>query len=296
MMASVIGHDRRVTRLEENCPTSRRSFLAMMAALIGPAASAQDDAEDRVTSAARLEAMRRVAKGIKVSEITDGKPGPPLSLRPEPLFRFTSPGWNVVDGVLWGWGEPGRPGALMKVVLRGPTRAQLHWHSGITVLSPKRVAVEFRDGITWSSRPPGLIPASVPDAPAPADSAAHRLLQAKDIARRLSASAETPAPRGRVQLRLLPRPIDRYSDATAGLLDGMLFEFVSLASPAVLVVLEARSEATGVRTWRYAFARQGAGESIVLLDGKRVWGAPSVVPPANTELYMGRSLPDSAAE
>ncbi len=267
-----------------------------MAAVIGPSAYKHEDGDDHGNAAERLEAMRRVAKGVKVCGIVDGKPEVPLVLRQEPLLHYSSPAWSVVDGTLWGWGGRGRLAALIKIALRGPTRAQLHWHASITVLSSNRVGVEFRDGMRWSSRPPCLEPMLVPDAPVPADTAARRLLQAKDIARRLSASAETPNPRGRVQLRLLPRPLDRYSDPAAGLLDGVLFDFVSLETPAVLLVLEAYSEGSGPRTWRYAFARQGAGESTVLLDGKRVWGAPSVRPPANEESYMGRPLPDSASE
>src|SRR4029077_3289416 len=100
------------------------------------------------------EAMRRVAKGIKVCEVMDGKPGPPLVLRPEPLLRYTASVWNEIDGALWRWGESGRPSVLMKVVFRGPRRGQMHWHANVTVLTSKRVEVEFRDGLRWSSRPP----------------------------------------------------------------------------------------------------------------------------------------------
>src|SRR3954470_20837677 len=87
IMARAIKPDQLDLSLDQPCPATRRSFLALMAALIGPTASAQDDAEDRGKSALRLETMRRLAKEMKVCEITDRKPGPPLVLRPEPLFR-----------------------------------------------------------------------------------------------------------------------------------------------------------------------------------------------------------------
>jgi hypothetical protein len=292
----VIGHDQPDLRPDEPCQSTRRSFLTLMVALIGPAASAQDDAEDHRKSIARLEAMRRVAKEIKVCEVTDGKPGPPLALRPEPVLRFTASVWNEVDGALFRWDESGRPPVLMKVVFRGPRRDQMHWHANVTVLTPKQVEVEFRDVQRWSSRPPGLEPRLLPGAPAPADSAAHRLIQAKDLARRVSVSTQVPNPRGRVQLRLLPRPLDRYSDPMMGLLDGLHFSFVNSNTPAVHLMLEAWSEGARGRAWRYLFARQGAGEGIALLDGKRLWSVPYVRPPADTDLYMGRPLPDSAAE
>jgi len=164
------------------------------------------------------------------------------------------------------------------------------------VLSPKRIEVEFGDGLTWSSREPGLELRPLPDVPAPADSVAHRLIQAKDIARRLSVSMQTGNPSGRIQLRLLTRPIDRYNDKAAGLLDGVLFSFVYTNNPSILLVLEAWSEGAGVRTWRYAFARQSLGETTALLDGKPVWSVSSVGPPADAELFIRREMPAGPAE
>lgn len=294
-MTSANRADRLDLDLDEPIAASRRSFLAMMAACIGPSASGQAGAEDDNKLTTRLTAMRRVATGIKVFEVSDNQPGPPLGLLTEPLLRYTASVWSEVDGTLWGWGQPGRPSVLMKLARRGPRPDQLKWHASVTVVSLKRVEVEFRDGLKWSSRLPGLETRPVPDAPAPADSAAHRLIEAKDIARQISVSAQVPAPRGRVQLRLLPRPIHRYSDPTAGLLDGVLFSFVNDNTPAVHLLLEAWTEGVGRSAWRYLFARQGAGEQIALFHGKRLWSVPGVRPPADTDLYMGRPLPDSAA-
>ena len=149
-----------------HAPPRGGRWCAMVAALIGPAASAQEEVNDR-DQATRLEALRRVAKGLKVCEVREGKPGPPLALRPEPFLASVLPSgrWSMA---LWGWGERGRPSVLMKVVRRGPRRDQLHWHANVSVLSPRRVEVEFRDGVRWSSRLPGLELRSFPDAPAPA--------------------------------------------------------------------------------------------------------------------------------
>ena len=90
--------------------------------------------------------------------------------------------------------------------------------------------------------------------------------------------------------------MDRYSDPKVGLWDGVFFCFVNRSSPAVHLMLEAWSEGVGERTWRYLFARQGAGEGIAFLDGKQLSSMLAVHLPANTDLYMGRPLPDSAAE
>ena len=137
---------------------------------------------------------------------------------------------------------------------------------------------------------------ALPSAPAPTDSAAQRLAQAKAIARRFSSSAQPLKPAGRMQFRLLTQPIDRYSDPEAGLLDGMLFSLVYTNNPSVLLVLEASSEGAGTRTWRFALVRQGAGEYSALLDGKPVWSVPNADPAVDTGLFIFRSVPANPAE
>jgi hypothetical protein len=191
MMARAIRHDRKDVTRDEPCSATRRSFLAVMAALIGPAASAQDGAKDRTKSTASLEAMRRLAKGVKLAELEGGKPGAPCPLRPEPLLHYGDPDRHIVEGTLWAWGERGRPPAVMKLEYRRFTTDQKLWAVGVSALSPKRVEVELRDGETWVSRQPGLQPRPLPDAPAPADSAVPRLVQAKALARRFSIGVDT---------------------------------------------------------------------------------------------------------
>ena len=110
MTVTAIRHEPAGLSVDDLCQPTRRSFLALLAALIGPAASAQDEAEGRDKSALRLETMRRLAKEVKVCVITDGKPGPPLPLRTEPLLRYSNAARNLVDGTLWRWGDAaGRP-------------------------------------------------------------------------------------------------------------------------------------------------------------------------------------------
>lgn len=295
MMVTAIRHELPGLSVDDLYQPTRRSFLALLAALIGPAASAQDDAEDRDKSALRLETMRRWAKEVKVFEITAGEPGPPLPLRPEPLLRYSNPLTHVVDGTLWLWGERGRPAAALKLGLLGPTPGRRVWDFKVSALSPKTIEVEFGDGRRWSSRPPGeLQPRAVPDAPGPAGSPAQRLTQARAIARRFSVSLRTPKP-GRIQQRLLTQPLDRYGDPEAGLLDGMLFAFVGATNPNVFLILEAWSEDAKFRAWRYAFARLNNIEETAFLDGKPVWNVPSSGIPANVELYMGGTMPADAA-
>jgi hypothetical protein len=141
-----------------------------------------------------------------------------------------------------------------------------------------------------------LQPRPLPDAPAAADSATQRLTEAKALARRFSVSVETGTASGRIQLRLLPKPIDRYSDPGAGILDGILFTFVYATNPIVLLGLEARPDRAGMHTWRYGLVRQGTGEATALLDGKSVWTVPALEVPINSDLYMARTMIEGAAD
>ena len=216
MMASLTKYDQPDLGAEFRCSVTRRSFLAVTAALIAPSVYGQNDVEDRRKSNARLEEMRRLAKEIKIYEITEGKAGPPLALRQDPLLHYTNPTpGGVLDGTLWGWGEPGRPPAVMKLGLAGPKRGERHWRFRVNVLSSKSIEVEFGDGVKWSSRQSGLEFRPLIDAPAPADSATLRLMQAREIGRRLTVSVLSRNGKNRTQFRFMPQPIARYSDPRA---------------------------------------------------------------------------------
>jgi hypothetical protein len=107
---------------------------------------------------------------------------------------------------------------------------------------------------------------------------------------------DTHTDTGRIQLRLLPTPIDRRSDPEAGLIDGILFTFVYATSPVVLLGLEVWSDRAGVRTWRYGLVRQGTGEATANLDGKSVWTVPVLTSPIDSDLYVSRPISGCGAE
>jgi hypothetical protein len=280
-------------------PVLRRTFLASLGAALGPCAAwAQGVAEEQGRPASRLDAMRRVARTATVAEVTDGKAGAPLALRAEPLLLYGDPGRGIHEGALWAWGERGRAAAVMKVESwTGSEGAAANWLLGISALSPRRVSVDFRDGQHWASRKPGLELRPLPDAPAPADTPAQRLTQAKALARRFAAHVDTHRRAGTIQLRLLPKPVDRYEDPDSGLLDGLLFGLVYATNPITLLGLEARTDGPGAPAWRYGFARFGGGEATARLDGKDVWTVPFInAGPANTDLYMTWPVAEGAEE
>jgi hypothetical protein len=252
------------------------------------ASQTTDASADAATE--RLKAMRSLAQSIKVSPIVDDKAGPPVALKPEPLLRYNDPPRGIHDATLWAWGERGRPRAVLKVEHYPGHIAARRWVFGIVSLAPERVSIEFDDGKHWESRRTGLEPHKIEGAPTPAGSGALRLGQMKDLVRRFSASENAGPARGRLQLRVMPKPVVRYSDPDSGLIDGAVFALAYGTNPDVLLLIEARGQGRSAVAWHYDLGRLGGAETVVTLDGKEIWRHPFADPPSERETYMNRWL------
>jgi hypothetical protein len=125
--------------------------------------------------------------------------------------------------------------------------------------------------IHWSPTGPGFGFRDLPEAPPPAPTAETRLLQMNEMIKRFSAVAH---PEAAQDLRLLPDPVDRYSDAQAGQVDGAIFLLSIGDNPEVIILVEAQGQAADKATWRYAIAPATAAPFEVSIDGKKVWSAP----------------------
>ena len=90
----------------------------------------------------------------------------------------------------------------------------------------------------WTSGEPGIAWHSLAGSPAPASSRAGRLVQMRALARSLSAriTAEEAT-----DLRLMPQPLYRYAEKTAGALDGALFVFALATDPELILLVEANA-------------------------------------------------------
>jgi hypothetical protein len=278
----------------------RRMFLASLTAVLAPALTrVRAEVQDQPGSP-RLAAMRRLVGKATVAEVGDGNDGPPLKLRGEPLLHYGDPSRGIREGTLWAWSSGGRPAAVMKIEYWSDGAGEAgHWGISLGALSPRRVSVDFEDGLRWMSRKPGLELRPIPDAAMPADSAAPRLSQAKALARRFAAHVDTHRKAGTIQLRLLPQPVDRYRDPEAGLVDGVLFGLVYSTKPIVLLGLEVRTgdAAAGAPAWHYGLARLGDGEATVRLDGTDVWTVPFIDSAhADADLYMTRPMTEGTEQ
>jgi hypothetical protein len=246
-----------------------------------------DAARKRATLAAE---MKQISECLWASLGAD-RAARPLPVRREPLQRWSDPTMGIGESTLWAFGERGRPVALVTMELAAdPARGEdaQSWGLEFILLANEALALDGRNelrpqnapnsgkpklvlggNIHWTPRPPGLTFHDVPDAPRPAQTAESRLLQMKELVRRFSAVAH-PTRQPSV-LRLMPHPIDRYSDPEAGQIDGTIFFFSIGTNPEVMVLLEAQCPTVEKATWRYAVAPLTVAPLEVAIDKRQVW-------------------------
>ncbi len=237
---------------------------------------------------ARLKAMTEHARSIRVSVSSTG----PVALIPEPVLRYDDKPRFIFDATLWAWGPKGRPAALLKIENNPMRPADTRWTYGIVSISSQSITVEGDEGWRWSSSRPGLDLREVSKALVPGNTEAIRLRQMKQIARRFEAHQDAGPARGRLQLRLMPQPVHRYTDPAEKIDDGAIFSFAYGTNPDVLLVLESSRQADSAPVWRYALARLGGGAPFLSLDGHEVWTETAVGIPVQRETYMNRRQGD----
>lgn len=241
-----------------------------------PEESAKPTAGEKSPKAAsrreqRLEAMQKIASAITV-KVVEGGEQRKVEMVDGARFRFASQVTPCYDATVWIWGRGGRAAALLTLSAerRGPQNPS-YWAYELTSLSPQELAVSSKDGWTWTPQAAGLSFTAVPDAPPPGDSERTRLRQMKDIALRFDANGVGGS--GRYDLRVLPTPIHRYSDAAAGIVDGALFFIAGGTDPEVLLVVEASAPDEGPPQWTYAINRVSSAELHARLDGNEIWSS-----------------------
>jgi hypothetical protein len=193
-----------------------------------------------------------------------------LALEAKPLLTYSNPVRGDVYGNVFVWTLQGRPeviGAIFDFRSESKLDSELHMLS-------HRGAVGCREGEKfWSPDQPGAKFAALPAAPVPAESAAARLRQMRDLAKKFTVERDHPE-QGKGEVRLLSQPIYRYSSKEAGILDGAIFAFVEGTDPEAYLLLEAT--AAGKPQWQFAFARMNIVEFRALYGGKEVWKVPAV--------------------
>lgn len=248
---------------------ARKSWLPALAFLLGLAwdglvgARAGDEPARKPGDESR-ETLERIVKGY---ELFLGADGSPLAMEREPVLRWPNPTRDTQEGATFVWTRDGRPEALACVWENGG-----FWAHAFHSLSDSKLIAKHQGRIIWQPQKAGIEFSAFPKAPQPADSAAKRLVQMKELTRRFACRL-TDVDRKPEELRCLPRPIFRYKTERKDLVDGALFAFVQGTDPEVVLVLEAvRRDAEA--EWRFALTRRTGYAVEADLDGKRFWSVP----------------------
>ena len=198
----------------------------------------------------RIELVRTYAARHRIAPAS--RPNSPLKLRPQPLMYWTSPTRFDSIGGIFLWTRDGRPKAYCGAFLRLEKPVNT-LHREFHSLTKEPLTTDFDEKRIWGPTSQGVKFRLVPDAKPPAASPVARLRQMKRIASQFSIRILNHDST-RETLRVLPRPIYRYTDSNSGLIDGAIIAFVQGTDPEALLLVEARSSAKA-RRWHYAIAR-----------------------------------------
>jgi hypothetical protein len=247
---------------------SRVAITLFAAAVASYAASAEDDPEAK----RRLAVMQASVEAL-AAKSDDLKPKA-LAPAPQPLLRYNDPtrggvkeeGNNnyLLDAGVWRLGTEGRPTALVTLeIYRHPDGKHLLSYEFLS-LTEKSFSLKHKtEEVLWDATGSGLSLKDLPDAPKPATTAAARLTQMRQLARRFGAT-ETYN-KDTVECRLIAQPIDRYQSEADKIVDGAIFALANGTNPEIGIVLECDAE-----RWNYGVLRLCGAKSAVTLDGKQV--------------------------
>jgi hypothetical protein len=250
-----------------------RSWLASQIALgLLVSSVATAPAQDEAQANQRLQFMQAAVASLE-PESSELKSKAALAVASTPLLRYSDPtrggiqeaATNVLlDAGVWRLGTEGRPTALVTVeIYRNPNGVRVLAYEFLSLSETKYSLKHKTEKIRWDATGSALDLKDLPDAPKPAATAAERLVQMRQLARRFAAKERVN--KEVIECRLLTQPIDRYQSAPEKIADGAIFAFANGTNPELGVVFECDGE-----RWQYGILRLTAAEASVTLDGRQV--------------------------
>jgi hypothetical protein len=223
-----------------------------------------------------LQRMKQRAAGIEV-QITTDQDQVAAKLVAEPLLRYNDQPRGFRDATVWCWCDnQGRPVALLKTQI-GRDRGRSRWLDGLNSLSDRLIEAKWEDGHRFASRQPGMKRIQFADGPEASDKPRVRLQQMKEIADRVSLTI-WPSEGGQQEMRLLPRPLYRYTPPAGELIDGALFGFTTNGTnPDAVLAVELTGRDVTKGTWLYGLAQMTTGGLAARIDDREVWTATKKV-------------------
>jgi hypothetical protein len=214
----------------------------------------------------------------------------------DPCLRWTDPVSSSTDGVAAVYAHNGgRPDALAQFFRNSSKR----WVAEFTIIPDSDVTLLRSGRELWKPSEYICKFADVPGSPVPASRPAARLSQMRAIATDFSVVDYFGGPGGKVDLRLLPRPVYRYSE-DGSIVDGAVFIFAHGTNPECCVLLEAYQDGKGSR-YRYAVAPMSIYRLEARYKATGVWSVEQRYPGRqNSRSYYadyytpdpGETLPD----
>jgi hypothetical protein len=253
-----------LTSLRESC-LSREVFgliVVVVVALHGYRATGEDETT-RPSSEARMKFVQGILREVEIESTvkTDTRE---LKFQAKPLLRYNDEPRGVADSMVFRLGIKGRPIAIMTCELYGGGARRFTLCQEFLSISDPRVQVKSQ-GFTWvPPKADEVVFHKLQSDQIPADSVRTRLSQIKQLSNRFSARESWNG--NRMEMRVLPTPIDRYVPSDEPNADGAIFAVVQGVNPEALLLLE-----TDGKTWSYGWARLGAAEIQAKLDDAHVW-------------------------
>ena len=203
--------------------------------------------------------------------ISASDPDSTLELRDQPLLYWTNPTRSDAFGGIYLWTYQKRPMAIAGIFVR-VEESEIHATHEFHSLTQLPLSTKLGDKEIWAPTVPGAKFLAFAGSKPPATSATTRLRQIKNIAAQFSIAISWPRAEP-ATLRVLTKPIYRYSHPESGLIDGAIIAFAQGTDPEALLLVEARS-GSGVRQWQYAIVRCTNWAVKARLDEKVVFDVP----------------------
>lgn len=208
-------------------------------------------------------------------KITVDKEGQPLTLRENPLMRFTNDIGGVLDGAVMMWTSGQRPMVAAQVFVTGDGV----WLHEFQSFADQPLKLTSEGKTIWQPKKAGGKWQDFANAPAVEATRNGRLKQMKDLADQFSISEDFRVRVGdkdtsRYELRRLSAPMYRYEESSDGI-DGAVFAFVHGTDPEALLTIELQNNG-GKSTSRFNFAALTCWAMQAKQGDRQVWSVPEM--------------------
>jgi len=215
----------------------------------------------------------QVVRAIEV-EVLSGDEWLKVQRIEKPLLFYGDSTRENDRGSVWGWGEKGRPVALLELFQNVNDRAR--WVYTICNTSGKKVRARRGGALWWQDNESASELKDIPGAGAPGTEALQRQRQLKQLAQKFTGHEFWDPNNSRYELRRLERALYSYRDEAGGVLEGGLFTLANGTNPEIMLFIEARADpkADAKAAFQYTVGRLSHAELHLEYEGKEVFKSP----------------------